>query len=104
MCIRDRLSSASDGRVATGTSGTGTWVALGSVTWPTWNSATSRWPRDTLRCKDSSRPGSSVVASSSRSDSSGLSTFTVLRRTSSGAKPNASQVAGEVNGKGSTST
>ncbi len=45
---------------------------------PSANSATSTAPRETLRASASSNPGSNVVASSGRSDSSGLSTRVVL--------------------------
>ena len=63
-----------------------------------------RAPRDRLRCSVSSSPGSSVVASSCCPASSGFSTLTVWRRTSSAARPKASNTAGETNGNGSTST
>ena len=47
---------------------------VGSTTWAIAKSPTSTAPRDTLRPKASSSPGSSVVASCGRSASSGLST------------------------------
>ena len=84
--------SASEGRLSTPGSGSGSCSRCGSTTWPTVYSARSTAPRDRLRTSVSSRPGSNVVASSARSASSGLRTGTVWRRGSSAGSPNASHV------------
>ena len=77
---------------------------VGSTTCSIANSATSTAPRDTLRANDSSSPGNNVVASCGRSDSSGLSTCVVLRRSSSGGKPHWSNTPAGRKGVGRIST
>jgi hypothetical protein len=51
--------------------------SVGCTTCAMANNATSTMPRDTLRAKASSNPGSKVVAKCGRSASSALSTWVV---------------------------
>src|SRR5262249_38361166 len=73
---------------------------VGSTTWAIAYSAVSTAPRDTLRPKASNSPGSSVVASRGRSDSSGLSTSVAVRRGSSAGRPHWSNTPAGRNGVG----
>ena len=83
---------------------TGRVSEVGSTTCWIAYSATSTTPRDTLRPKASSSPGSSVVASCGRSASSGLSTCVVLCRGSSSGRPHWSHTPAGRNGVGRIST
>ena len=82
-----RTISSSVGRRWVGISSTARVCSVGCTTWAMANSATSPNPRETLRDNASSNAGSSVVARSGRSASSGFSTAVVLRRGSSAGSP-----------------
>ncbi len=96
--------SSSVGRRCTGMSSTARVWSVGWTTCAIANSATSTMPRDMLRTNASNSPGSRVVASCGRSASNGLSTCEVVRRGSSGGRPQVSNTPAGRNGVGSTST